>query len=457
MRIELPDKVRLIIQKLMNAGFEAYAVGGCVRDSLLGKEPNDWDITTSALPNEVKTLFRRTVDTGIQHGTVTIMLGKEGFEVTTYRIDGSYEDGRHPKEVAFTKCLEEDLKRRDFTINAMAYNDETGLVDLFNGLKDMEEGIIRAVGNPFDRFNEDALRILRAVRFAAQLDYKIDNETLKAAGKLAENLNKISAERIRVELEKLLVSKHPEKLLILYETGISGIILPEFDLMMETDQNTPHHMYTVGIHTVEALKNSVGFDRELADNEIKILRLTMLLHDTGKPASRKTDNKGTDHFKGHADISEKTAVDVMHRLKYDNETLNKVRRLVKYHDHRRRLTETGVRRTIVEISNELIPLWLIVRRCDICAQSMFCREEKLKDIDDFERMYQRITERGDCLSIKELAVTGKDLIDIGIKPGPQMGEILDKLFDEVLKVPGHNSKVWLLDRAAELMNIRGIE
>ena len=448
MQIVLPDKVRHIIGQLTEAGYEAYAVGGCVRDSLLGKEPNDWDITTSASPQQVKSIFRRTVDTGIQHGTVTIMLGKEGFEVTTYRIDGKYEDGRHPKEVTFTKSLEEDLKRRDFTINAMAYNDEAGIVDLFNGLNDIKKGIIRAVGNPHDRFNEDALRILRAVRFAAQLDYDIDKDTLKAAGELAGNLNRISAERIRVELEKLLISKHPEKLITLYETGISGVVLPEFDRMMETGQNTPHHIYSVGIHTVEALKNSVGYDDSLTNNDIKLLRLTLLMHDMGKPAARTTDKTGRDHFKGHAYISEKIAVEILHRLKYDNDTLNKIKRLVRYHDHRGKLTYPRVRRTIVEISRELIPLWLRVRRCDIYAQSMMEREEKLKDIDDFEQMYKNIAERGDCLSIKELSITGRDLIELGIKPGPILGDILNELFLDVLDVPGHNTRDWLINRAS---------
>ena len=450
MQIKLPDKVRLIINKLTDEGFEAYAVGGCVRDSLLGKEPNDWDITTSASPLQVKSLFRRTIDTGIQHGTVTVMFGNEGYEVTTYRVDGIYEDGRHPKQVTFTKSLEEDLKRRDFTINAMAYNDEAGLVDLFDGLKDMENRIIRAVGDPKERFNEDALRILRAVRFAAQLDYDIDEKTLEAVGELKQNLKLISAERIRMELQKLLTSKHPEKLLILYGSGVSKVILPEFDLMMETGQNTPHHMYSVGIHTIEALKNSVKYDDELSDNDIKLLRLTMLLHDCGKPEAKTVDEEtGRDHFKGHAFISEKIAADVLKRLKYDNDTMNKVRRLVKYHDHRRRLTEPRVRRTIVEISDELIPLWLIVRRCDICAQSMMEREEKLKDIDDFERMYLKIKERGDCLSIKELAVTGNDLIKAGVKPGPGLGEILEMLFEDVLDVPEHNTAEYLMSRVVK--------
>ena len=453
MHITLPDKVRLIIKKLTDEGFEAYAVGGCVRDCLLGKKPNDWDITTSATPIQVKSIFRRTIDTGIQHGTVTIMLGNEGYEVTTYRIDGTYDDLRHPKDVTFTVSLEEDLKRRDFTINAMAYNYDSGLVDLFGGLDDLDKGIIRAVGDPYDRFSEDALRILRAVRFAAQLDYDIDKKTLEAVKSLAPNLTRISAERVRTELQKLLVSKHPERIFTLYETGVSRVILPELDLMMETDQNTPHHVYSVGIHTIEALKNSVNFDDNLSEDDIKVLRLTLLFHDCGKPAAKTVDETGRDHFKGHAFISEKIASDIMHRLKYDNDTLYKVRRLVKYHDHRRKLTEPRVRRTIVEISKELIPLWLIVRRCDISAQSMMERDIKLKDIDDFESMFKGIIERGDCLSIKELALTGKDLMDSGVRPGPGLGRILDMMFDDVLDDPSHNTKEWLLSRIGHYTEI----
>ncbi len=453
MQIKLPDKVKLIINTLSDEGYEAYAVGGCVRDSLLGKKPNDWDITTSASPMQVKSLFRRTIDTGIQHGTVTIMFGNVGYEVTTYRIDGDYEDNRHPKQVTFTKSLEEDLKRRDFTMNAMAYNDEAGLVDLFGGLDDMNKKVVRAVGDPKDRFGEDALRILRAVRFAAQLDYEIDEDTFEAIRELAPNLKMISAERIRTELQKLITSKHPEKLITLYEAGVTAVILPEFDLMMQTQQNTPHHMYSVGIHTIEALKNSVRFDDELDDNEIKLLRLTMLFHDCGKPAAKTVDGTGRDHFKGHAYISEEITAKILKRLKYDNDTMYKVRRLIKYHDHRRKLTEPRVRRTIVEISRELIPLWLKVRRCDIGAQSMMEREAKLKDIDDFERMFKKITERGDCLSIKELAVTGNDLIKAGVKPGPELGDILDMLFEEVLNEPEHNTPEYLLGRLGTITDI----
>ena len=241
MQIQLPEAVRWILNELQKHGQDAYAVGGCVRDTILGRSPQDWDITTSARPEQVKAIFKRTIDTGIQHGTVTVMVDHVGYEVTTYRIDGEYEDARHPKEVTFTSNLLEDLKRRDFTINAMAYNETTGLVDAFDGIGDLRRGIIRCVGNARERFGEDALRMLRAVRFAAQLGFTIEAETRTAIEELAGNLKKVSAERIQVELTKLLVSAHPDELRTLYQTGISAVILPEWDAMMETAQNHPHH------------------------------------------------------------------------------------------------------------------------------------------------------------------------------------------------------------------------
>ena len=247
MTIQLPEKVKFIIDTLTDAGFEAYAVGGCVRDSILGRTPGDWDITTSAAPDQVKHLFTKTIDTGIQHGTVTVLEGKEGFEVTTYRIDGEYEDNRHPKEVMFTQNLIEDLKRRDFTINAMAYNETEGLIDAFGGIEDLGKKVIRCVGSPEDRFTEDALRMMRAVRFASQLGFTIEKHTKEAISKLSSNLAQISAERIQVELVKLLVSDHPEQMRTVYETGMSRVFLPEFDRMMETPQNNLYHSYNGNI------------------------------------------------------------------------------------------------------------------------------------------------------------------------------------------------------------------
>ena len=290
MILEIPKNAETILHILEKAGYEAYVVGGCVRDSILGRSPDDWDITTSAKPEQVKALFHRTVDTGLQHGTVTVLMEKEGYEVTTYRVDGEYEDGRHPKEVTFTASLKEDLKRRDFTINAMAYNPSSGLVDLFGGLEDIERKIIRCVGDPLERFTEDALRIMRAVRFSAQLGFAIEEETRKALKVLAPNLKHVSAERIQVELVKLLMSPHPDYLRVAYEAGITAEFLPEFDACMTTSQNTPHHCYTVGEHILHSLCH-VRAD--------KVLRITMLLHDIGKPVVRKTDENGRDHFKMH--------------------------------------------------------------------------------------------------------------------------------------------------------------
>ncbi len=444
MYIDLPREVRLIISELCKRGFEAYAVGGCIRDSVIGRDPKDWDITTNAKPLEIKSVFRRTVDTGIKHGTVTVLIGKKPFEVTTYRLDGKYEDSRHPSEVTFTASLEEDLKRRDFTINAMAYNDREGLVDKFEGLRDLKEKKIRAVGNAGERFKEDALRIMRAVRFSAQLGFEIEDETFKAISDEAENLRNISAERIRDELVRLLNSGHPEKLLTLSESGITGVILPEFDKELETGQNNKHHQYNVGIHTVEALKYSTVYDKELSDEDRTVLRFALLCHDMGKPLCHTTDEDGTDHFKGHAEVSVMLAGDILKRLKFDNVSRDRILKLVKYHDHRKEASEVNVRKTIVTIGEELMPLWFMIRRCDTMAQSVYIREEKLKEIERFEEIYHKIIENKDCLSLADLAVNGNDLIAYGIKPGKEIGEILNRMLEAVLENPANNNREYLM-------------
>ena len=438
MELKIPEKAEIILHTLEEAGYETYVVGGCVRDSILGRSPDDWDITTSAKPEEVKALFRRTVDTGLIHGTVTVMLDKEGFEVTTYRVDGEYEDGRHPKEVSFTASLEEDLKRRDFTINAMAYNPKRGLVDLFGGVQDMKNRIIRCVGNPMERFTEDALRILRAVRFSAQLGFSIEGKTLKAISVLAPNLKYVSAERIQVELLKLLVSPHPDYLRTAYEAGITREILPEFDRCMETEQNTPHHCYNVGEHTLQSLLNI------RAD---KVLRLTMLLHDIGKPVVKRTDENGRDHFKTHGPEGEKMAVSILRRLKMDNDTIRKVRSLIKWHDYRPIEEAVSVRKAVSVIGEELFPLYLEVQRADILAQSLYNREKKLKRLSGVEALYKEIMEKGECISLKTMALTGRDLITAGYMPGRELGEILEKLLAHVLENPEDNKKEILLKLA----------
>ena len=436
-QIALPEKVSAVIHTLQDHGYEAYAVGGCVRDAMLKRTPEDWDIATSAMPEETKALFRRTIDTGIQHGTVTVLVGKEGFEVTTYRIDGKYEDNRHPSQVAFTRSLQEDLLRRDFTINAMAYNDSDGLVDIFGGTEDLGRGIIRCVGNAMERLSEDALRILRGVRFAAQLGFAVEKETQEAMGILAPTLQNISAERIQVELVKMMVSPIPDTLRLSYELGITREFLPEFDDMMETEQETPHHMYNVGEHTLHALMNI---------RPEKVLRLAMLLHDTGKPSMKTMDAEGVAHFKKHAVRSEEIARTVLRRLKFDNDTIRSVTKLVLYHDCRMPAEAKYVRRAINKIGVELFPLYLEVRRADILSQSEYCREEKMQSIADTERLYREIMEAGQCVELKTLAVTGKDLLDAGMRPGKAMGDTLNRLLQLVLEHPEWNTKEELLRR-----------
>lgn len=441
-QIRLPDKVRLIIAQLEAAGYEAYAVGGCVRDSLLGREPSDWDVTTSAKPQQVKAVFRHTIDTGIQHGTVTVMLDREGFEVTTYRIDGEYEDSRHPKEVVFTANLIEDLKRRDFTINAFAYNDQSGIVDVFDGMEDLDKGIIRCVGDAAERFGEDALRMLRAVRFSAQLGFTIAEDTKAAIREYAPDLKNISAERIQAELVKLLLSDHPDYMRDAYELGITGIVLPELDAAFATAQHNPHHQYTVGEHLMQSLLHT------RAD---KSLRIAALLHDIGKPSVRTTDEEGIDHFHGHVEVSEQMAVDILRRLKFDNDTIDKVQKYVRYHDYKPEPNARAVRRAINKIGAAYFPQVMEIRRADTLAQSSYQREEKLERIDQIERLYAEIMEKNQCISLKTLEITGNDLIALGVPKGKRIGEILNRLLDEVLQNPENNTHEFLTEKAKELL------
>ena len=440
--IQLPEKVKYIINTIIKAGYEAYAVGGCIRDSILGRTPDDWDITTSATPYQVKELFRRTIDTGIQHGTVTVMLDKEGFEVTTYRIDGEYEDLRHPKEVTFTSNLIEDLKRRDFTINAMAYNDETGLVDVFDGMKDIDRRVIRCVGNPGERFTEDALRMMRAVRFSAQLGYQIEEETEAAIRELSPNLVHISAERVQTELVKLVVSPHPENLRLAYEAGITKVILPEFDACMETKQNNPHHCYNVGEHILRSMQEI---------RQDKILRLAMLLHDIGKPGTVTVDDEGIYHFHGHPAVSEEIARKILKRLKFDNHTIYMVTNLVKFHDYDVLPEEKYVRRAIMKTGEDVFPLLFAVKEADIRAQSTYLRAEKEEKLKAVYQVYEKVIADKQCVSLKNLAITGRDLIEeAGMQPGPKIGEVLNKLLDIVIEDPAQNNREILLKLAGEI-------
>ena len=433
MKIRIPQDVLWILRKLNNAGYEAYVVGGCVRDSLLGREPNDWDITTSAEPLQVKALFRRTIDTGLQHGTVTVLNHGTGYEVTTYRLDGDYSDHRRPESVTFSRNLADDLMRRDFTINAMAYHPERGLVDLYGGEADLEKKLIRAVGEPEERFREDALRILRAVRFAAQLGFVIEPGTRDAIRGHVEELSYVSIERIETELTKLICSPHPEMMEELYQLGITAKILPEFDRMMETPQNTIYHRTDVGHHTIAVMQQV---------SSRKVMRYAALLHDVAKPDCKTTDEQGADHFYGHPAAGAEVARDVMKRLRIENRTIDDACVLVYWHDFGLKgdLNEVSFRRGVSRMGIEHFPDYLELRYADMLGQSDYQKEKKEADYQRIVGMYRQLLEEKPPLTVKDLAVNGKDLMDAGVPAGPEMGEMLKKLLDYVLEDPSRNTK-----------------
>ncbi len=435
MKLKIPPKVSYILDILQRHGFEAYAVGGCVRDSVLAREPSDWDITTSARPEEVKACFRRTVDTGIAHGTVTVMLEEDGFEVTTYRIDGSYSDGRHPDHVTFTPSLAADLMRRDFTINAMAYNDTRGLVDLYGGMSDLQKKTIRCVGNPDLRFGEDALRVMRAVRFAAQLGFSIDPGTRDAVRRHAESLAAVSAERISAELVKLLESDHPEMTAELFRLGITAVILPEFDLCMETGCAGPMRPArdTVGEHTLRSLE-VMPPDR--------ILRLTALMHEFGKPSVRETDEFGWDHFPGQEAAGAAIADKVIRRLRMDNDTRKTVTLLIARQGLDPGPDAASVRKCMHLLGQEHFESFLALKWADLLADGGNIDEE-LRKINHLHARAELIRRHGDPLEIRDLAVNGTDLLEMGVS-GKEIGTLLGRALELVLDDPGKNSRETLL-------------
>ena len=435
MNISLPEDVKYIIDSLEKRGFEAYAVGGCVRDMMLGIKPKDYDITTSAAPGEIKEVFRHTVDTGIEHGTVTVLYHHKAYEVTTYRIDGEYKDSRHPSQVTFSKNLTEDLKRRDFTINAMAFNERHGLIDIFGGMDDLKNKRVKCVGDPDERFSEDALRVLRAVRFAAQLGFKIEKRTEEAIRSHRENLRKISAERIREELIKLLVSDNPGKVRDLYEYGLTAIFLPELDECFKTSQKSSYHIYNVGEHIVRTVES---IEAKL------VLRVTMLLHDIGKPLVHYADEHG-DHFKGHQKAGAERARKIMRRLKFDNDTIRKVTTLIFYHDYRPRPEDAEVRLAIYKIGGELFEDYIKVQRADAAGKRQMENDPDLKRLCEVEKIFYKVRDRGDCVSLSGLAISGRELMEAGILPGRQMGELLNKALMLVLKDRNKNNKEELIN------------
>lgn len=423
--MQLPQDVLFILDTLNNSGFEAYVVGGCVRDSLIGKKPKDWDICTNAKPKDTMEVFKNyhIIPTGLQHGTITVMLNGEGYEITTYRVDGDYSDGRHPDKVSFTSNLSEDLSRRDFTINAMAYSEEEGIVDLYGGIKDLKAKEICCVGNPMERFNEDALRIMRAIRFSSVLGYKIEENTHNAMIKLYTNLDKIAKERINVEFSKMLCGKTPMYLLDKYSL-IFEYIIPEIKPMIGFNQNNPYHCLDVWKHSLCVLS-------EIKDTNLS-LRLAALFHDIGKPFCY-TEDDGVGHFYGHADKSVEITEKVLKNLKYSNDIIEEVLTLIKYHDVQISLSNKFIRRMLNKMDENLFNELLELKKADIIGQSEKDREKRLKEIEDLKLLLSNFKFEDECFSLKQLKINGNDLIKMGIKPGIKMGQILNELFEMVVE------------------------
>lgn len=423
-RITIPDGAREIIDTLTSAGFEAYVVGGCVRDSLLGLEPHDWDICTSALPSDVMSIFseKRIIGTGMKHGTVTILTDSGGYEVTTFRIDGDYSDHRRPDSVTFTTSLDEDLSRRDFTINAMAYNDAVGLIDPFGGIYSLCNREISCVGSPAHRFEEDALRIMRALRFASTYGFCIEDRTAKAIHLFAPSLNNIAVERIQSELCKLLLGDGALNILLDYSDVIATII-PEIEPCIGFDQNNRYHEYTVYDHIAHAVSNYKGKDISV--------KVALLLHDIGKPLCYTEDINGG-HFHGHAVPSRDIAEAVMNRLRFDNRTKAEVLELVLYHDAVIEPTPKTVRRWLNKIGEHRFSQLLKVRMADILAHSKGTQQSRIERCNALKSLIAEVLEAEQCFSLKDLAIHGNDVLSLGVPEGKIVGNILRHILDMVI-------------------------
>ena len=443
LNLSLPAPVSALLARLNGAGFSAYAVGGCVRDSILGLEPHDWDICTSALPEQMQEVFRdlHTVETGLKHGTLTVVVDHEPYEVTTFRVDGEYTDHRHPDSVRFVDDLTQDLARRDFTVNAMAWNPETGLADPFDGQKDLAANLIRCVGEPEQRFDEDALRILRALRFASVYDFAIESATSAALRKMAPDLSRVAGERIREELLKLLCGKAAGRILREYPEVLAEII-PEIRPMIGYDQQNHHHSYDLWEHTVR------GIEGVPAD---PVLRLTMLLHDTGKPEARTTDEKGEGHYKGHGKISEQIARKTAETLHLDNAFRERLCTLVLHHDTPLR-TQSGeintdrsfLLRRLNRFGEENLRALFLIHCSDRVATGYTTQEREDARLKQRMSALDALLAEQPCFTLKDLAVNGRDLIAAGLK-GKAVGEALQALLEAVMDGKVSNNKEALLD------------
>lgn len=445
-QIYIPDVVNDILKKLNNASYEAYVCGGAVRDSLMNKTPHDWDICTSATPDEVMEVFKgeEIIPTGLQHGTVTLVINKIPYEITSFRIDGEYTDSRHPDTVQFTTDIFEDLSRRDFTINAMAYHPAEGLIDPFDGYNDIQNKVIRCVGSPLKRFTEDPLRILRALRFALKTNFEINRNTHFYIKKLYPLLENISKERITSEFNQMII--YPKfYLFFTHYKQIFSFFIPELKDCFNFNQNNPYHIYDVFEHTVSALS--------FANTDL-VVKLALLFHDIGKPKCQHFDDFGVGHFHGHAKLSAEIADKRLKELKYDNETRIKVVELISYHDVTFVYTEKEikkcVKRWLNKIGEEQFRRLLNVRLADVLAQAPEYALTRINNIHKLLNALEEVLKEKDCFTLKELEINGNDLISIGIKQGKEIGNILNTLLDKVINEELENKKEDLLQYVEEI-------
>ncbi|HEX2985823.1 MAG TPA: CCA tRNA nucleotidyltransferase [Caproiciproducens sp.] len=445
-KIQIPVQAERILEILKENRYEAYLVGGCVRDSLLSLKPYDWDIATSAQPEEIKTALKdfKQIDTGLKHGTVTIVSDHMPVEVTTFRVDGTYSDNRHPDQVLFTGSLQEDLGRRDFTVNALAYSPETGIVDCFGGIQDLQKQVIRCVGEPDKRFQEDGLRILRALRFSAVLGFQIEDSTSESIFRNAPLLDGIACERIRTEFTKLLCGKNAVPILRKYRLVLNRFV-PELNETVQFRQNNPYHIYDVWEHTLKALDSI---------EPLPVLRYTMLLHDIGKPCCYTQDANGIGHFHGHGEKSAELANTILHRLRFDNAFIHQVVTLVKYHDTALHPDKKYLLERLRLLGEENIRLLYQIKEADIRAQNPDYLG-RLDSLQESKKLFKEILAQKLCYSLKDLAVNGKDLIGINITQGIKIGETLSRLLDEVIDGTCVNQRDLLLKRAQALTSASG--
>ncbi len=438
--IRIPFEVERIIEVLKSRGHQGYIVGGCVRDSIMGRIPNDWDITTDAEPLQMMdyfSCFENVIPTGIKHGTITVVVNGKSFEVTTFRVDGQYSDHRRPDYVVFTKTLKADLSRRDFTINSMAYNAEIGLIDYFHGLQDIKKCEVGCVGNADERFKEDALRMLRAVRFAAQLGFKINQETKTAILRNNHLIKNVSMERINQEFSKIIVSD-PFCIRDLWKLKLLYHIMPEFLDTMVTKQDNPYHIYNVGEHILHSM---ASIEPTLH------LRLTMLLHDIGKPKQKTIDKKGIGHFYGHQEVSSEMARDILKRLRYDNDTIDKVSQLVLFHDERIVDGKKCIRKWLSRIGKDALLDLVKVKEADSKSQNPIYYNGRHIILEKIKILIQEIIEKDECVTVKDLGINGNDLMDLGYSQGKEIGTVLKMLLEKVIENPELNERQSLVDAA----------